>query len=47
MITIYESYVEAFKHVAGLLDKEGMTPTEIAKMFLVYVTEREAQCQRK
>lgn len=47
MITVYESYVEAFKHIAELLDSEGMTPTEIAKTFLTYVVRKEVLCQKK
>jgi len=46
-MTVYEDYVEKFKHVAELLDKEGMTPVEIARIFLTYVIRKEALCQRR
>ena len=47
MITMFECYFIDFKHVANLLDQEGMTPTEIARIFLTYVYRKEALCQKK
>lgn len=46
-MTVYEDYVNKFKHVAELLSKEGMTATEIANIFLTYVTRMELRWQRK
>jgi antitoxin component of RelBE/YafQ-DinJ toxin-antitoxin module len=47
MITMFECYFKDFKHVADLLDQEGMTPTEIARIFLTYVSRKEALCQSR
>jgi hypothetical protein len=46
MITIFERYFKDFKHVAELLDKEGMQPKDIAKVFLVFIIQREENAQK-
>ena len=46
MITIFERYFRDFRHVAELLDKEGMQPRDIAKVFLVFITQKEEDAQK-
>jgi hypothetical protein len=46
MITIFERYFRDFRHVAELLDKEGMQPRDIAKVFLVFIIQREEDAQK-